>query len=291
MWTRKEVKAGARAALSRNYWKCVLLAIVLAIVLGSSAGSSVGPGGLSLVLRLRNHRPDASLSIPGDSSIPLPDFLEGIEGLPEGMTDWLEDLDGIAGRVGPKGLNYDLDSLFGFIRPVFAVIAGILLIVGLVAGVIGILIRVFLLNPLEVGGRRFFAVNDKEPARVGELGFAFDSRYMNIVKTMFFRDLFLFLWSLLFIIPGIIKSYSYMLVPYILGDHPDMDAQDAITLSRSMMRGNKWRAFVLQLSFLGWWILSLFTLGLLGVFYVRPYENAAEAAMYQAIKAQTLQEF
>ena len=76
---------------------------------------------------------------------------------------------------------------------------------------------------------------------------------------MFLMQVYLFLWSLLFAIPGIIKSYSYRLVPYILADNPDMNSDDAITLSREMMNGQKFEVFVLDLSFFLWWILSSIT--------------------------------
>ena len=69
------------------------------------------------------------------------------------------------------------------------------------------------------------------------------------------RGLYLFLWSLLFVIPAIIKSYSYAMTPYILSENPQMSANDAITESRRLMDGNKWRLFCLEFSFIGWWLL------------------------------------
>ena len=104
------------------------------------------------------------------------------------------------------------------------------------------------------------------------------------MKTLFLRDLYIILWSLLFIIPGIIKGYSYMLVPYILAEEPAMDNKEAFRLSREMMDGNKWHAFCLDLSFIGWHILNVFTFGLLGIFYVKPYQATASAEMYIAIR-------
>ena len=96
--------------------------------------------------------------------------------------------------------------------------------------------------------------------------------------------LFIFLWSLLLLIPGIVKSYAYLMVPYILADDSDMDPMDAIRLSEQMMQGQKWNAFVLELSFLGWHILSSFTLGILEIFYVRPYVEATRAELYRKLK-------
>lgn len=75
-------------------------------------------------------------------------------------------------------------------------------------------------NPVEVGCRRFYIRNLREKAIVGNIGYAFDVEYKNIVKIMFFRDLYLLLWTLLFVIPGIIKYYEYRMVPYILAENP-----------------------------------------------------------------------
>lgn len=94
---------------------------------------------------------------------------------------------------------------------------------------------------------------------------------------------FTFLWTLLFYIPGIVKSYSYSMTFFILADHPDMAPTDAITLSRKMMNGNKWRLFCLDFSFIGWILLSCFTLGI-GVIFLYPYMQQARAEFYESIK-------
>ena len=155
-----------------------------------------------------------------------------------------------------------------------------------VAALAGIAIHIFLMNPIESGCQRFFIINHKETGstRIGEIFHSFNNGYLNVVKTLFLRDLYIILWSLLLLIPGIIKSYSYRLVPYILAEEPDMDNKEAFRLSCEMMDGNKWHAFCLDLSFIGWHILNVFTFGLLGIFYVKPYEATASAEMYIAIR-------
>ena len=102
--------------------------------------------------------------------------------------------------------------------------------------------------------------------------------------TMFLRQLFTFLWSLLFVIPGIIKSYEYRMIPFILAENPDTPYKDAFEMSKKMMMGNKWDAFVLDLSFIGWFILTAITCGILGVFYVNPYKYMTDAELYVALK-------
>lgn len=153
-----------------------------------------------------------------------------------------------------------------------------------VAMVLGLALGLFLFNPLQVGAQRFFVVSHYQKAELGELGFAFSNGYINVVKTMFLRGLFTFLWSLLFLIPGIIKSYEYRMIPYILAENPGIDSKEAFAVSKQMMDGNKWNAFVLDLSFLGWSILSMFTCGILAIFYVNPYIHMTNAELYVALK-------
>ena len=95
--------------------------------------------------------------------------------------------------------------------------------------------------------------------------------------------IFTFLWSLLFVIPGIVKGYSYSMTLFILKDNPEMSATDAITESRRMMNGNKWRLFCLDFSFIGWILLSTLTCGILYIL-VYPYMYAARAAFYESLK-------
>ena len=90
---------------------------------------------------------------------------------------------------------------------------------------------------------------------------------------------------MLFIIPGIVKAYAYRMVPYILKEHPELSGTQAITLSRRMMKGNKGDAFVLDLSFIGWILLSALTFGILHLFYVGPYIQATDAELYKVVRA------
>lgn len=153
-----------------------------------------------------------------------------------------------------------------------------------VVGIISILfmiVKIFVGNLLLVGGSRFFIENQTGTPGAGVLGSAFRSgQYGNIVLTMFLRSLFIGLWSLLFVIPGIIKHYEYLMIPYILAENPGMDRQEAFAISKRMMMGQKWNVFVLDLSFIGWRILEGITFGIVGVFYVEPYYQAVMAELY-----------
>lgn len=97
----------------------------------------------------------------------------------------------------------------------------------------------------------------------------------------------LFCGQCFFIIPGIVKSYEYQMIPYLLADNPQMTKEEAFAESKRMMQGQKWNAFVLDLSFIGWDILSGMTMGILGIFYVQPYKDGTHAALYEALRYRT----
>lgn len=100
----------------------------------------------------------------------------------------------------------------------------------------------------------------------------------------FLRGLYTFLWSLLFVIPGIVKGYAYAMTPFIMAENPEMSASDAITASMELMDGHKWELFTLDLTFIGWSLLAAMTVNL-GNLALNPYKNAAYAAFYKDLTA------
>lgn len=108
-------------------------------------------------------------------------------------------------------------------------------------------------------------------------------KWLRASKTMLIVSIFLFLWSFT-VIGGIIKKYSYYLVPYIMAENPSIKSRDAIRLSREMMNGHKWQCFLFEMSFLGWWLLELMTLGLSAVFYSNAYRTAAFCEYYTYLR-------
>ncbi len=126
--------------------------------------------------------------------------------------------------------------------------------------------------------------NPKEP-EIGTL-FAYFPQWKTAAKAGLLQWLLVFFWSLLFIIPGIIAGYSYAMTRYILAEHPELTASEALTRSKEIMAGNRWRLFCLQLSFIGWDILAALTLGI-GNLWLNPYKQAATAAFYRDIYAMT----
>lgn len=172
----------------------------------------------------------------------------------------------------------------GMITGFLAGIATVVILIVLVA-------KVFVGNLLKMGGYRFFILNQTAQPGIGTLLDGFRSgHYVNIVLTMFLRDLFTTLWSLLLVVPGIVKHYEYLMVPYIIAENPAMDYKEAFQISKQMMDGEKMEAFIMDLSFLGWYLLSAVTCGLLAIFYVNPYVQASFAEMYTFNKQKAYQE-
>ncbi len=164
---------------------------------------------------------------------------------------------------------------------VLVTVIGILLVTFLIAYAI----RLLLINPLSTGCSQFFLFGTNEQtSSISSLTYAFQNNYKNQILVIFMRDLFVGLWTLLFVIPGIIKAYEYRMVPYILAENSDINYRDALAMSKEMMNGEKFNAFLLDLSFIGWEILSVFTFGLLYIFYVGPYLNFTNAELYVALK-------
>lgn len=162
-----------------------------------------------------------------------------------------------------------------------ALLAGGILYLVLAALVVAA-IWLFLGSVVGVGYSRFtLQLVDGGDAGFENL-FQYFPYWKNAVCTRLLAGLYIFLWSLLLIIPGIIASYSYAMTEYILAEHPEMRAGEAIAASKEMMYGNRWRLFCLHLSFIGWAILCALTLGI-GNLWLNPYKNVSEAAFYREI--------
>jgi len=145
------------------------------------------------------------------------------------------------------------------------------------------IINIFIAAPFELSMAKLF-INLTEGVRpqIGDAfwGFNYMVKSVSVAVRMI---VFIYLWTLVFIIPGFVKSYSYMMMPYIIADNPNMSSKAAMKLSIEMMKGHKWELFVLHLSFIGWGILTALTFGILAI-YVVPYIEASVANFYQRLK-------
>ena len=148
--------------------------------------------------------------------------------------------------------------------------------------IVGVLLSLI----FEVGIARFaYRVYRGDAPELGDLFVAFkDGNFGRVLGGMILVTIYTFLWSLLLIIPGIIKAYQYSMMPYLLIDRPDLSIKECFAMSKKMTSGFKWSLFVLELSFIGWAILAVFTLGILDIFFVTPYLTLAMGGAYDYLK-------
>ena len=172
-----------------------------------------------------------------------------------------------------------LTSLDGTALAILTGVLGVIAIILVIAIIIGIVY--FILGSFVAVGYAKFNLNliDNKEASFGNL-FEYFRYWKRTAAASFLVGLYVFLWSLLFIIPGIIAAYSYSMTNYILAENPDMTAREAIRKSKEMMHCNKESLFLLELSFIGWQLLSLLTC-MIGNLFLNPYIHASRAAFYR----------
>ena len=183
----------------------------------------------------------------------------------------------------------EIDSiadLNGIIPTEFQVGFMILLSVLSFIGIVFMIVHLIVGGAVTLGYVKFnLNLVDYKPATFAQLFSEFHRLGTGFLMQLL-RMVYTFLWSLLFVIPGIYASYGYAMTPYILLENPEMTANEAITKSKELMDGNRWRLFCLEISFIGWALLAaLFTLGI-GVLWLVPYMEASFAAFYREIKAE-----
>lgn len=203
----------------------------------------------------------------------------------------------------------EISAIFGkggyFESDQFMTLATVIMAASLFAFVLSIVLNIFVQSALDVGCKKFFIMNrsiqscydqneytpKKELPGVRMILDGFKGKhYLHIVEVMFCKALFTNLWTLLFIIPGIIKNYEYRMIPFILAESPGMSRTEVFILSKRMMEGEKFKTFVMDLTFCLWYLLSGLTLGILGVLYVNPYRNATYAELYTVLKMKIYEE-
>ena len=166
-------------------------------------------------------------------------------------------------------------SVGAFVAGILGAVGGVAIIYALVCMIIG--------GAVSLGYAKFnLNLINGNNADIKDV-FSEFKRFKSGFAMNFLIFIYTFLWMMLFIIPGIIASYSYAMTPYILMENPDMTANQAIRASKELMKGNKWRLFCMQFSFIGWDSLCGITMGL-GYLLLNPYRSAADAAFYREIK-------
>ena len=193
MWTRKELKAKGKAAFKANFWRCVLVALIVGLIGGAAGGAAGRAGGHVTV----NNAPQ----IVQDDTTVNQEFLDGavtmnVNGDPADVDQFMTEFNNLINDIRSEEGGEEI------VKAIAVTLIGIFAVVFAVSFVLSILV----INPLRVGCNRFFAENSAAPAELGELGYGFKSGYGRVVGTMLRTDIYPILWSLLFVIPGIIKS-------------------------------------------------------------------------------------
>lgn len=266
MWKRKEIKKEGRKHLARNYIACVCVCFLLAF-LGSEYASS------ATVI----HSYDNSQSIPNNVITHTKSLTN--TNIFNGEADILTDIT----KAVPHGISYLFklaSSIKNFIATNFSSATLILL-----AFIIELLYLIFIALPIIVGSRKFFLTNHHTPkAKIRNIFAPYKNKnILNIAKNMFLQNIYLILWFFT-VIGFFIKIYEYRMIPYILAENPDITTKDLFRQTKNIMNGNKWEMFKFDLSYLGWDLLNLLTLGLSGIFYSNPYKLASQTEIYLKIK-------
>ena len=295
MWSRKSLKEKAKKVVKNNYWSFIIVCFILAIVTGEfnifsvnigTDKESINPNDNSsyyfIINEIEKYK-DKSVDYLNDQLVSIKDFGNTIK------TNDNKMIDKIISQV-ELNLNNLLKSQKYVLKIIDAsrLLAYDLTIEGtilLLAAGIAFLFLIFVAEPLKVGGKRFFIKSRKRKNQKISLlvsVFAKD-QWTNITKITLLKNVFLFFW--MFTIVGwFIKRYEYEMIPYILADNPHIKEKEAFKLSKQMMYGNKWKTFVLDISFILWNILSILTLGLVAILYVNEYKYATKAELYAELK-------
>ena len=159
----------------------------------------------------------------------------------------------------------------------------------LLIGACFLALQILAVSVIEVGASKFFILNaNDENVPVSTVFSMFKSdQYWNVVKIMFLKNLKTILWMLLLVVPGIIKSYEYSMIPYLLAENPGMSSSEAFATSKKMTTNQKMDMFVLHLSFGGWYILGTLACGF-GLIFVAPYVYGTEVQLYFKLKTDSM---
>lgn len=284
MWKRKDLKIKAREIIKKNYWTAIVVCFIIAILTGEFGTSTIGTWksdepaidpnyAINNInekkerqnLNEQNNRYDELKSTLGKTELKIFETVEAnLNSILKSQKYMFKIWDSV------KSFNIKETEI------------GVVLAIG---AVLAFAFTLFIADPLIVGGKRYFLkIGNNESTKIGIIVDVFKKEnWINVAMIMFIRNIYNALWYLT-IIGGIIKSYEYRMIPYILAENPRIKRKEAFYISKNMMKGNKWKTFILDMSFLGWNLLSVFTMGLLGILYVNPYYAATITELYLYLK-------
>lgn len=296
MWKRKELKTRAKQVVKKNYWTAIVVCFLIALFTGEFGTSIIGIWQKEdsmdpyYIVRHRDEILDARTTNENiDETMKKEDeIVKEIEEKKELLTDFetkifrvIEaNLDSMTKSQKFAIKISDAIKSFNFKQTILGINFSAM-------AIISIIFTIIIANPLIVAGKRYFLkAREHSNTKISEIGEIFKRKsWLNVAVTMLLKNIYNFLWYLTIIV-GFIKTYEYKMIPYILAENPKMDRKKAFKLSKQMMKGNKWKAFVLDISFMGWEILSIFTFGLLNILYINPYRVATVSELYEVLKGQ-----
>lgn len=296
MWNRKELKTRAKQVIKKNYWTAIIVCFILALFtseFGTSitgiwqTGDSIDPNYVMKQENIVVEDEEAQQKID-DVKKQTEELEEKKSSLSDVQTKLIELLKANLNNV-TKSQKYafriwDSIELFNLKETGLAICF-------ILVAIVAVVYMIVLAEPLVVASKKYFlSAREKENTKISAMKEIFrKGNWKNVAIIMFLRDLYNLLWFLT-IIGGFIKLYEYKMIPYILADNPKIEKKEAFRLSKEMMRHNKWRAFVLDLSFIFWNILSLLTFGFLNILYVNPYKVATATELYIYLKNENEEE-
>lgn len=292
MFDRVRIKELAKNALKRRYWIVVLVCILVGLLGGSLADGLTAGDGLNLSANMDLSESSLHLDADDDQGIVIPPEDDGA--LWGGENPWDQYAYGTPQESFSipalwAEMQETLRDLMDEIGVSLSFIIGVFVLLLSVAIVCGVLFTVLVSNVMTVSGHGWMLRHWRgEEVTVGE-AFAAFRIYKPTVVTMLVRGIYVWLWSLLFVIPGIVKGYAYSMVPYIIYENPNLTANEAIKISNKMTKGYKFELFVLGLSFIGWKFLSAITGGLVGILWSNPYMGLTHAGVYEDLKWRAIQ--
>ena len=292
MWKRKELKDKAKKVVKKNYWTAIVVCFLIALLTGEFGTSIVG-------IWQSNDSIDPNYIIHQQSKIEE----KQAEKQETNRIFSKEHIKQTFNETQIKvfeTIEVNLNSALKSQKYIFKIWDAIesfsrnytqLGIALCVASVLAFAFTIFIADPLIVGGQKYFLKARKgSNTKIGVVIEVFQKEHwFNVAIIMFLRNIYNALWYLT-IIGGIIKTYEYRMIPYILADNPKIKRKEAFQLSKQMMKKNKWKTFVLDMSFFGWNFLSVLTFGLLSILYVNPYNAATIAELYTVLKKKAITE-
>lgn len=281
MWNRKDLKSKAREVVKKSYWSIVVVCFLIALLTGEY--------GTSFIAKLNSNDDvipyyieNEEIKENSEEYRKIKEVHDKINSLPDTQIKIVE----IAKANVDSAIKTQkyLIKVWDAIKS-FNIHENKLGIKISLAALVALLFTIFVVEPLIVAEKRFLINVRKESAtKVSVLKEVFKKNCLgNVALTMLLRNIYNALWFLT-IIGGFIKIYEYKMIPYILAENPQIKPKDAFKISKEMMKNNKWKTFMLELSFIGWSIVSILTFGLLNLLYANPYKATTMTELYANLK-------